>query len=342
MPRWILLILSLLSVAIRAQDDDNDQFDPSEAGDEEFDPYDEDAMDLMGGGSPTPITQLETEEDLRMFLEPATEESALGGGVVGVFSGASKELKEAFETFGGKLNGKGYRFAVATSQALLSKYAVKDFSWKVMVHPPPKYVHEPSGDKPKHRFGGSDLLSDDGKASLKAFIVDRTLLSVNLILPAEQNERVLVEKGLPVFVVITKIDEERDPKGMTYIMNRVRKIRDKFKEKLVFALVDLESAGMTQNFQKYLFVGEEEFKGERIVGIKDGPTYYSMKDTFSPDVATAFIQNFLDGKLTPSHVMEDEMPFDGEEDADPYGLMGGDPYDAMDEGESYDDTNTEL
>jgi len=294
---YVLLVATLWSNQCAANEADGF------GGDEDF-PMEE--MDMEENLIDTPLQTVPTLKDLEEFVNP--EDVLVGGGVVGIF--ASKEdpnLKE-FESFAGPLDGNGFRFAISTGdQEMLDKFGVKD-GWKIFVFPPPRYISEAHKDKPRYRFGGSDVSSDSGKTALKNFILKHSLPLVSRIAPLVGNERIFVERLLPVFVVISKFDEENDPKGTTYILNRVRKIGETYRDKMVFAIVDKEDAMSTVRFQIRFFVPDETeaAKTERIVGIKDGKNFYTMPGSFSVEAATQFIDDFFLQKLKPSSY-QDEM-----------------------------------
>ena len=297
----ILLLLGFAFTSIQAQLED-EYIGAGGFGGNPLDDYNPEAAFA-------PLKELETETDLQEFINPKDEE--IGGGVVAVFSKAAEEVRSDFETLVKPINGKGLRFATTSSKALMDKFTVSPYGWKIFVFPPPQYLAD--NEKSKYRFGGTEISTETGKTSLRAFIIERYLPSVMRISPSAMNERLFIERRLPVFVVLTKFDQERDPKGAAYILNRVRKIAEKFHDKLVFAILDMEDSEGTQFFQRKFFVAEDsQTQPERIVGIKDDNRYYTMKDSFSVQNGEDFVSKFLANELNPYSIQE--PPLEPEED----------------------------
>lgn len=89
--------------------------------------------------------------------------------------------------------------------------------------------------------------------------------------------------------MFAKIDESKDPSGIKYYLNRLRKAAEGFKGKMYFALADKSNEDFTSlNF------------GEANIGmaIIDGAAKYKSPSTeFSIDIAKAFATQFLAGSL---------------------------------------------
>jgi len=304
----LAIVLLLLANQTWAQEDTGDSDDTLVGGDEDLGGFEGD--DVEEAMLAEPIPRLATFEAVEAFID--AKDALLGGGVVGVFGSVEKHKDEVreFEQLGQLLNGNGYRFAISVAQsAVMEKFGVKEDGWKVFVYPPPKYVSEAYGDKRRFRFGGNDIKSDAGKASLKTFLNKHYLPLVSRISPTVGNERVFMERRLPTFVVVAKFDEERDPKGTTYVVNRLRKIAQNYRDKMNFAILDDDDSEATIYFQKRYFYQEDEdaSKAERVVGIKDNQNYYRMDSTFSVEASQAFVEKFFKGELKPSTVQEDML-----------------------------------
>ena len=116
-----------------------------------------------------------------------------------------------------------------------------------------------------------------------------------------------MEHFLPVFVIIGHFDEEHDPKGVTYILNRLRKVAEKYRGRMTFAILDNDDTDGTIRFHKRFFVNEdpELARAEQLLGIKDGQNYYTRTGPFSVESATKFVDDFFSGTIKPVSYQED-------------------------------------
>ena len=270
--------------------------------DEEYGEFDDNSEEAI---IESPISKVATLKDLEKYIDPP--DVIFGGAVIGLFASESDDLRE-FEAFARPLDGNGYRFAVSVGpNAVLDHYGVKA-GWKIYIHPPRRYISEAYKDKTKFRFGGQNLKSEAGKGSLKAFINKHYLPLASRISPIVGNERIFVEQRLPIFIVIGNFDEDRDPKGVAYMLNRLRKIGETYREKMLFAIIDSEDADSTMRFQKRFFLPEETEENdipEKIIGIKHDKAYYSISSAFSVENGIRFIEDFFQEKIKPVTVQEE-------------------------------------
>ena len=110
-----------------------------------------------------------------------------------------------------------------------------------------------------------------------------------------KNEKVYRNTRLPVVTVFTNIDHEKNAKGFTYIVNRVRKVALLWKGKYNFNVANIADFRRDMD-QKY---DMDEAYGNKpiLVGIRDRATYYQMEGDFSADKFASFVQDFSEGKI---------------------------------------------
>lgn len=162
-----------------------------------------------------------------------------------------------------------------------------------------KFVSEKHNERSKFRYPSKTITKVE---HLRDFVRQKALPVVGLVTPATTGLYSTV--GLPVVTVFTAVDLARNPKGFSYITNRVRKVAAAFKGKVLF------SVGNTADFAELLEkdYGFEDAQGRDVlVGLVDGNMYYAMdaagsEAKFSVDSLRAFVEAFTAGSLVGKEV----------------------------------------
>lgn len=358
----LLLILLIINVIIgilapndfktaaAAPDDDDlpsSDDDPYHGMGGEEDPYatKNDESDEI---STADVTELRSVADVNELINPS-DENVVGGAVIGVFFKgviATKEKDDSevdsdpdytsFRMISERLLRLGYRVGSSRGiQEVSQRYGVTGTSptsqWRIYVELPERWMSEKHGETTKRfRYPGSDIGSPSAAGSLHAFVRERYTPLVSRV--SRENEGVIRDRGLPVLVLVTPLDPKRDPKGLAYHANRLRKSATGYKGRVVFALMDPSDGELTRWFpffsQQYNERGEGASGTRRLVGIKDGERYYvaSASVEFSSEAIGRFIEDFVAGKLEAT-VVKDDPELDGRVDA--AALAGAEEEDAI-------------
>lgn len=111
----------------------------------------------------------------------------------------------------------------------------------------------------------------------------------------------------PLVTVYFDVDYTKNPKGTNYWRNRVLKVAKEF-SKVRFAVSSATGfAGEIDEFGLSVPTGKD---ASPVVGAKDADgKKYVMNEKFSVDSLHSFVENFLEGRLSP-HVKSEELPED--------------------------------
>lgn len=111
----------------------------------------------------------------------------------------------------------------------------------------------------------------------------------------------------PLVTVYYDVDYTKNPKGTNYWRNRVLKVAKAF-EKVRFAISSASAfAGEIDEFGLSVPSGKD---ATPVVGAKDADgKKYVMNEKFSVDALQSFVENFVEGRLSP-HVKSEELPED--------------------------------
>jgi len=139
----------------------------------------------------------------------------------------------------------------------------------------------------KHVFQG--LASQD---NIETFIYSNVLPLAGEI--TQDNTAIYHKKGLPVVKLFVDIDWDRNLKGVTYQLNRLRKIAKDYRDKFSFAIAS------KKNYAKELAdLGLEKIE-EAFAIIKNDLKYRSdTPSTYSPEGLKQLLDDFLSSKISP-------------------------------------------
>jgi len=144
-------------------------------------------------------------------------------------------------------------------------------------------------EKPKARYPGNHV--DEG--ALTKFFKKNALPLVGQK-TWKSNDR-YESSGLPTLTLFTEVDLEKNAKGFDYYANRLRKVAEEYKDKMLFNIGDKSDfAYVLDDFE--LELPDKKDVG---VGIKLVDHYYKMEESFSVDNLKLFIEKYLAGSLTP-------------------------------------------
>lgn len=262
--------------------------------------------DEYGGGSSGPAwSSIDDFEAVAKFIDEDETEPA----VIGFFNDdTNKADVEVFEEVANS-NRYSMRFAYSVEDDVRDAMKIKS-GCAVFVYTPPRFFHE-KYDKKRARYPGKSLDS----SALTKFIMKKGLPLVGQ--KTWKSQERYDAAHLPIVTLFTKVDLEKNPKGYDYYANRLRRVAQDFVGKLVFNIGDKED--FSYNLEDYdLDLPEKKDIG---VGVKDGNKHYKMTESFSVDNLRAFVQDVVDGKLTPKIKEEPD-----------YSSMGGDDEEEEDDG----------
>jgi hypothetical protein len=266
------------------------------------DPYAEDPYNYDSGyGAPkgphmTPAKQLNSLDDIEKFI---VEDESLPA-VIGYFDKSTNE--KDFNTFQelARKDGDTYRYAYTVDKSILE--SKKYDGCVVIVHLAKKYVNE-KYERSKVRYPSKNI----PKASqLKTFIVEKSipLVGESTFASKESYDR----QSLPVLTVFAHIDSQKNPKGITYIVNRLIKLAKDMKGKVIFNYANVDEFSSMME-RKYGFENVDSLSKSNsnyfVVGLKHGNIYYKMKDKFSADSVKNFVEEYRAGKLVGIEVVRD-------------------------------------
>ena len=255
--------------------------------------------DPYGGGAPSnDLKTFENAAEIEEFLKSSDDQAA----VIGYIGSAFEEDKKAFEDVHLSLSSN-YRFGLVTKADVLEE--LKHDGPVVYVHKPSKYLQE-KDEKPKSRYTAKKISS----ASLKKFIIDKSIPLVGEKSYKTEYEYDTIKK--PVITVFFEIDHEKNPKGITYVTNRLRKLAKEFSGKFIFNIASLsaysyklENYGLKSNSKK-----------DVVVGLKNDLLYYKMDAKFSIENIKTFIENFKAGAVVGKAKEEYQPPKEDDEEDD--------------------------
>ena len=93
--------------------------------------------------------------------------------------------------------------------------------------------------------------------------------------------------GLPRLTFVTKVDPENDPAGLRYILNRLRKVANEYKGKLLFTVESIDESE----------VSSLNLKESGFVVFKNGEKYVHTLTSFSVDNIKTVAKDFVEGKI---------------------------------------------
>ena len=293
---WLVALLALALAAAYGDDhDDHTGHDHGEDTGYGGAPGGMGGMDGPYGGDSEPSgsrgapKELSSSEEIAKFVSESGEQAA----VIAYLDAASTPDRDAFMSVAGA-HGSAYRFAYTTEKSVLEE--LKYDGSVVVVHKPPKFLSAKAGEKPKARYP-SKVLKEE---SLKRFIFDKAVPLVG-----EKNFKtsdVYDNLKVPVVTVFADVDQQKNPKGWTYLTNRVQKAAKEHAGKFVFAVADkddysyaLEDYGLSSSSSK-----ADVFVGLKVTGVGADRTemYYKMDAKFSSDSLKQFVADYREGKLT--------------------------------------------
>lgn len=226
----------------------------------------------------------ETEDELQLILNRDDTEPV----VVGYFDLETNLLdKDLFDQIADQ-DGKVYTFAYTTNKDVLAKNKVEGSA--VYVYKPSKYISAKSNEKQKSRFGSNSLT----KEQLRSFIHTKALPMVGekTFKSNERYEKVKV----PVLTAFTDVDMKKNPKGFDYLSNRLRKVAEEYKGRVVFNIGDKNTFNHVLKMYGLSHLPEKKDIG---IGLYFEHTYYHMDESkgFSVEIVKEFLSQYFDGKL---------------------------------------------
>lgn len=218
--------------------------------------------------------ELKTVADYEKFIN--NEEHS----VIGFFEADSK-LKDSFLKVADTERGM-YRFAYTANKELLQKFDVFD---DILIVQPPHL-----NSKFEDAFVKYDGNYDTEK--VKRFLA----ASMNGLCGVRTSDNAY-SFSRPLIVVYYTIDYVKDVKGTNYYRNRVMKVAQKFKRKIVFAISDKDD--FSAEIKEY---GLEKAYGKKtdaplVAGQGTYGEKYRMEKEFGVENLETFAQNMLAGKL---------------------------------------------
>eukprot|EP01041_Mallomonas_annulata_P010780 gene10780-22506_t len=283
-----MMILSITNVAAQGMGDmDEDEYggggDGGYGGAGGGDPYG--GYGGEGGppkGSPSSAKVLSSVDELKSFIAEATTEPV----VIGFFDPTTNNAdQETFEEVASSSIGELVRFALTTTKEVLEEF----------------------------KYDGCAVLVYKPKDSLEKFIYDKSTPLVGA--KTEKSGDRLDKLKIPVVTLFAEVDTDKNIKQWQYYANRLRKIAQDYKNKIIF---EIASASDYSHILPDYDISLESRK-DIGVGIKAGKMYYHMEETYSPESVKSFVEAFLAGglvgkekKAPPSH---DEDPSDDVDDS---------------------------
>jgi hypothetical protein len=194
-------------------------------------------------------------------------------------------------------HGSTYRFAVCSEKSVLEEHKYDGST--VVVHKPSKFLATKAGEKPKARYPSKTLKED----SLKRFIFDKAvpLVGEKTFKTADMYDNLKI----PVVTVFADVDHAKNPKGWTYLTNRVQKAAKEHAGKVAFAIADKDDYSYA--LDDYGLSGSGSgAKSDVSVGLKvtgvgaeKSEMYYKLDPTtkFSSDSLKQFVADYRAGSL---------------------------------------------
>ena len=243
-----------------------------------------------GGGSPgTPAATLGTTEEIDAFIGDLESDQA---GVLGYFDEATdSESMDDFKEMSLK-HGDAYRFAMVTEKTILEDK--KMGGPLVYVYKSLKFVNEKSGEKKRARYPGSVVKSN----SLENFIYEKSVPLVGEFTSSTQGQYDNVK--LPLVMAFGDFDHDRNEKHYMYLVNRVRRVAQKYVGKAVFAVASKATNGaVLRSFEMEDITSDVNSIG---MGIVHKDKCFKMEGDaletkFSSDSLEKFLEQYLAGDL---------------------------------------------
>jgi len=112
-------------------------------------------------------------------------------------------------------------------------------------------------------------------------------------------------RGLPVAKTYFPLDTANNPKQTTYYLNRLKKLALKYKNKIVFTMVNIRNSDFEQDLDQLGRKSEKEF----VLAIEDTPNQknYLFEESFNQANLEKFFEDFSEGKLS-AHVRSEKIP----------------------------------
>ena len=240
------------------------------------------------GGSRGP-KELDSVEDINKFVSEGEEQAV----IVGYFDPSNASDKEVFMSVANS-HSSTYKFAYTTNKDVLEQ--AKYDGCTVVVHKPIKFLAAKHGEKPKARYPSKSLKED----SLKRFIFDKAVPLVGE--KSFKTADVYDNLKMPVVTVFADVDHAKNPKGWTYLSNRVLKVAKELQGKFAFTVADKDDYSYLLEDYGLSMTGGA--KSDVSVGLKvtgAGPDkvemYYKMEGKFTSDALKQFVADYREGKL---------------------------------------------
>lgn len=259
-------------------------------GYDEYDGYGGGGGGMGGmGGMGKPAATLGTTEDIDAFIGDLESDQA---GVLGYFDDATdSESIDDFKEIALK-HGDAYRFAMVTEKNILEDKKVG--GPLVYVYKSLKFFNEKYGEKKRARYPGSVVKSN----SLENFVYEKSVPLVGEFGSTTQGQYDNVK--LPVVVAFGDFDHDRNEKHYTYLVNRVRRVAQKYGGKAVFAVASKSSnEAVLRSFELEDIVGDVNTIG---MGIVHQDQCFKMEGDaletkFSSENMENFVAQYLGGAL---------------------------------------------
>jgi len=208
---------------------------------------------------------------------------------------AFKKVSASFQDF--------FRFAHTFNKQVAEKVAGKAISENeekvILVHP----------SKYSSKLEESTIVFDASAAStsddLIAFLLKKGVPLANEL--TQDNAKFYKQRGYPIVKLYIDVDWGKNPKGVNYFLNRLRKVAKNFEDKLSFVIAS------TKEFsQEITDLGLE--KAVAPVAIQDLSQKRYRKDfPFSVEALEQFVKEFLEGKHEP-YIKSEPIPEKNDDD----------------------------
>ena len=247
---------------------------------------------MISKSGPT-ARELKTLDDAVKYLDKTTDTV-----IFGAFDDAKSEGLEALKTAANALS-EDFRFYYTSSSDVAEKYGNKN---KLTIRFPKK-LHSKFEDK---------VLIFDGSFTQNAV---KTWIEENImgLCGVRGSSTAKYFETKPLIVAFYNVDYEKDPKGTNYIRNRVMKVGKKlldagkkFKMAISNSLelsYELAEFGVDSPDNKKVYITARNEKGGK----------FKMDADFSMESFEQFLNDFLDGKLTP-YLKSEAVPDNSDND----------------------------
>nr|WLF82757.1 putative disulfide isomerase [Tityus melici] len=207
--------------------------------------------------------------------------------IIGFFKNEKSQLKEEFLKVADKLR-ETTSFGHSSNQEVLDSYGYKD----QIVLFRPQHLQSKFEEKELKYEGGAD------KSKIEDFIRD----NFHGLVGHRTNDNFQDFKN-PLIVAYYDVDYVKNTKGTNYWRNRIMKVAQNYKDKLNFAIsnvnqfsAEVEEFGLSVKGDKPVIAARSEKQQK-----------FRMTDEFSMDTFEKFLKDFLDGKLE-AHIKSEPVP----------------------------------